>query len=81
MPFQSGVNCVQLDGSMSIDARDAAVKRFAEDPDCRIFLMSLKAGGTALNLTAASHVSFAESLKCVRLFLSTCVPINMFTSS
>lgn len=37
-------------------ARDAAITKFTEDPDCRIFLMSLKAGGVALNLTVASHV-------------------------
>lgn len=55
--LQSGVNCVQLVGSMSIAARDAAIRRFTEDPDCKIFLMSLKAGGVALNLTVASHVS------------------------
>lgn len=53
---KSGVNCVQLVGSMSITARDAAIKRFTDDPDCKIFLMSLKAGGVALNLTVASHV-------------------------
>ncbi|KAG9157764.1 hypothetical protein Leryth_017846 [Lithospermum erythrorhizon] len=53
---KSGVNCVQLDGSMSIGARDTAIKKFTDDPDCRIFLMSLKAGGVALNLTVASHV-------------------------
>lgn len=54
--LQSGIGCVQLVGSMSIDARDAVIKKFTEDPDCRIFLMSLKAGGVALNLTVASHV-------------------------
>ncbi|CAA0816069.1 Helicase protein with RING/U-box domain [Striga hermonthica] len=53
---KNGVNCVQLDGSMSMGARDSATKRFTEDPDCKIFLMSMKAGGVALNLTAASHV-------------------------
>ncbi|XP_027061405.1 DNA repair protein RAD16-like isoform X1 [Coffea arabica] len=53
---KSGVSCVQLVGSMSMAARDAAIKKFTEDPDCRIFLMSLKAGGVALNLTVASHV-------------------------
>ncbi|XP_021300425.1 ATP-dependent helicase rhp16 isoform X3 [Herrania umbratica] len=52
----SGINCVQLVGSMSMAARDAAIKRFTEDSDCKIFLMSLKAGGVALNLTVASHV-------------------------
>ncbi|XP_058220285.1 DNA repair protein RAD16 isoform X3 [Rhododendron vialii] len=53
---KSGVTCVQLVGSMSMAARDAAISRFTNDPDCRIFLMSLKAGGVALNLTVASHV-------------------------
>ncbi|KAH7860309.1 hypothetical protein Vadar_011955 [Vaccinium darrowii] len=52
----SGVTCVQLVGSMSMAARDAAISRFTNEPDCRIFLMSLKAGGVALNLTVASHV-------------------------
>ncbi|PON62219.1 TNF receptor-associated factor [Trema orientale] len=53
---KSGINCVQLNGSMSLAARDAAIKKFTEIPDCKIFLMSLKAGGVALNLTIASHV-------------------------
>ncbi|KAI9178163.1 hypothetical protein LWI28_023450 [Acer negundo] len=53
---KSGINCVQLVGSMTIAARDAAIKKFTEDPDCKIFLISLKAGGVALNLTVASHV-------------------------
>ncbi|XP_057750711.1 DNA repair protein RAD16-like isoform X1 [Arachis stenosperma] len=53
---KSGVSCVQLNGSMSLAARDAAIKRFTDDPGCKIFLMSLKAGGVALNLTVASHV-------------------------
>ncbi|WMV38998.1 hypothetical protein MTR67_032383 [Solanum verrucosum] len=52
----SGINCVQLVGSMSIAARDAAVNKFTEDSDCRILLMSLKAGAVALNLTVASNV-------------------------
>lgn len=41
---------------MTMKARDTAIERFTEDPDCRIFLMTLKAGGVALNLTVASHV-------------------------
>lgn len=53
---KSGIKCVQLVGSMTMSARDASIKRFTEDPDCRIFLMSLKAGGVALNLAVASHV-------------------------
>ncbi|KAG6404812.1 hypothetical protein SASPL_132388 [Salvia splendens] len=52
----SGVNCAHLDGSMAMEARDTAIQKFTEDPSCRVILMSLKAGGVALNLTAASHV-------------------------
>jgi SNF2 family DNA or RNA helicase len=36
--------------------RQARVERFQEDPDARLFLISLKAGGLGLNLTAAEHV-------------------------
>jgi len=36
--------------------RRARVTRFQEDPDCRVFAISLKAGGTGLNLTAADYV-------------------------
>lgn len=52
------MQCVQLDGSMTMGARDVAIKKFTGDPTCRIFLMSLKAGGVALNLTVASHVRY-----------------------
>jgi SNF2 family DNA or RNA helicase len=32
------------------------VAHFQEDPDCRLFLVSLKAGGQGLNLTAADYI-------------------------
>eukprot|EP01018_Ginkgo_biloba_P009937 Gb_29852 [translate_table: standard] len=51
-----GIKCVQLVGSMSMQARDQTIDRFTNDPECKVFLMSLKAGGVALNLTVASHV-------------------------
>ncbi|KAG6404813.1 hypothetical protein SASPL_132389 [Salvia splendens] len=53
---ESKVNCVNLDGSMSMEGKDTAIKKFTEDPNCRVILMALKAGGVALNLTVASHV-------------------------
>lgn len=43
-----------LDGQTRDRAR--RVRRFQEDPSCRIFLVSLKAGGLGLNLTAAEYV-------------------------
>jgi len=36
--------------------RGAKVTRFQEDPECKLFLISLKAGGLGLNLTAADYV-------------------------
>jgi superfamily II DNA or RNA helicase len=36
--------------------REARVERFQTDPECRLFLISLKAGGLGLNLTAAEYV-------------------------
>jgi SNF2 family DNA or RNA helicase len=36
--------------------RAGRVERFQTDPDCKLFLISLKAGGLGLNLTAADYV-------------------------
>ena len=36
--------------------RGERVERFQQDPACQLFLISLKAGGTGLNLTAAEYV-------------------------
>ena len=36
--------------------RGSVVERFQNDPDSRLFLISLKAGGLGLNLTAAEYV-------------------------
>ncbi|MGO9260443.1 MAG: SNF2-related protein [Bryobacteraceae bacterium] len=36
--------------------RQERVERFQNDPDCPLFLISLKAGGLGLNLTAAGYV-------------------------
>jgi superfamily II DNA or RNA helicase len=45
-----------LDGSMTPKARQAAVDKFQNDPTVPVFLISLKAGGTGLNLTGADVV-------------------------
>jgi SNF2 family DNA or RNA helicase len=45
-----------LDGSMPAPARQAEVDRFQSSPDVPLFLLSLKAGGTGLNLTGADTV-------------------------
>jgi SNF2 family DNA or RNA helicase len=45
-----------LHGGTSKKQRDALVETFAALDEPALFLLSLKAGGTGLNLTAASHV-------------------------
>ncbi|MBI2516600.1 MAG: SWF/SNF helicase family protein, partial [Opitutae bacterium] len=45
-----------LDGSMTAKARQAEVDRFQGDDEVPVFLISLKAGGTGLNLTGADVV-------------------------
>uniref|UniRef100_A0A7S1X3G3 Uncharacterized protein n=1 Tax=Tetraselmis chuii TaxID=63592 RepID=A0A7S1X3G3_9CHLO len=53
---QVGIKTVMLKGSMSLAQRDATIQQFTHDHHVKCFLMSLKAGGVALNLTVASHV-------------------------
>ncbi|MBZ4413191.1 DEAD/DEAH box helicase [Myxococcus sp. XM-1-1-1] len=54
---QLGQEVLFLHGGTSRKARDALVRRFQEEPHGpRVFVLSVKAGGTGLNLTAASHV-------------------------
>ena len=43
-----------LDGKTT--DRQARVTHFQEDPECKLFLVSLKAGGQGLNLTAADYI-------------------------
>jgi non-specific serine/threonine protein kinase len=51
-----GVEPLWLHGGLDRARRDALVARFSEPEGPPLFLLSLKAGGTGLNLTAASHV-------------------------
>ena len=54
----AGFSSVRLDGATR--DRAAVVDRFQQDPDVSVFLISLQAGGTGLNLTAADHVFFMD---------------------
>jgi superfamily II DNA or RNA helicase len=45
-----------LHGETAVGKRKDLVRRFQEDEDIPFFVISLKAGGVGLNLTAASHV-------------------------
>jgi SNF2 family DNA or RNA helicase len=51
-----GLNYAYLTGAKSHRQREQAVKEFQTNPRCSLFLISLKAGGVGLNLTAADYV-------------------------
>jgi SNF2 family DNA or RNA helicase len=53
---RTGCPVLFLHGGTPKKQRDAMVARFQEADEPMLFLLSLKAGGTGLNLTAANHV-------------------------
>ncbi|XP_043689070.1 helicase-like transcription factor CHR28 isoform X2 [Telopea speciosissima] len=52
----SSIQYRRLDGTMSIVARDKAVKDFNSHPEVSVMIMSLKAASLGLNMVAACHV-------------------------
>ncbi|QSS59848.1 DNA repair protein RAD16 [Histoplasma capsulatum] len=55
-----GFNTVMLDGSMTPAQRQKSIEHFMNNVDVEVFLVSLKAGGVALNLTEASRVFIVD---------------------
>jgi SNF2 family DNA or RNA helicase len=55
---RNGISYVSLTGATH--NREKVVDQFQQDPSVRVFLLSLKAGGTGLNLTAASYVYLVD---------------------
>ncbi len=49
-----------FDGSTSPTDREKAIQNFQNNDECRVFLISLKAGGVGLNLTAADYVYIVD---------------------
>ncbi|KAH8698266.1 putative DNA excision repair protein Rad16 [Talaromyces proteolyticus] len=57
---RAGFNTVMLDGSMTPTQRQNSIDYFMKNVDVEVFLVSLKAGGVALNLTEASRVFIVD---------------------
>ena len=55
-----GVKYEYFDGSTSAPDREKAIQSFQRDDSVRVFLISLKAGGVGLNLTAADYVYIVD---------------------
>lgn len=60
----------RLDGNTRSNQRQASIERFTNDPSIFIFLLSTRAGGLGLNLTAAdTGFSKKKRLSFLKLFL------------
>jgi SNF2 family DNA or RNA helicase len=57
---QQGVEYCYLDGSMDEKERQVQIDLFQNDDKKRVFLLSLRAGNSGLNLTAADYVFLAD---------------------
>ena len=53
---QLNIKYLKLTGATKVDERIEMVDEFNENPNIKVFLISLKAGGTGLNLTGADMV-------------------------
>ncbi len=58
--IETGVPFEYFDGSTSINDRQTAIDNFQNKDESRVFLISLKAGGVGLNLTAADYVYIVD---------------------
>uniref|UniRef100_A0A665TD06 Proliferation-associated SNF2-like protein n=1 Tax=Echeneis naucrates TaxID=173247 RepID=A0A665TD06_ECHNA len=59
--FLRGFQFSRLDGSMSYADRDENMSKFSQDPEVFLFLLSTRAGGLGINLTAADTVIIFDS--------------------
>ncbi|CAN0900454.1 DNA repair protein RAD5A [Linum grandiflorum] len=51
---RNNISFLRLDGTLNLGQREKVIKQFSEDDNIMVLLMSLKAGGVGINLTAAS---------------------------
>ncbi|KAL3530434.1 hypothetical protein ACH5RR_009756 [Cinchona calisaya] len=52
---RSNIPYLRLDGTLNQQQREKVIKQFCEEDNIMVLLMSLKAGGVGINLTAASN--------------------------
>ncbi len=57
---EENISYVYFDGSSTSREREEAIQEFQNNHECRVFLISLKAGGIGLNLTAADYVYIVD---------------------
>ncbi|ORY81644.1 hypothetical protein LY90DRAFT_375786, partial [Neocallimastix californiae] len=55
-----GITYSRIDGSVPFEQREIEIRKF-NDPECKVFLLSTRAGGLGINLTAADTVIIYDS--------------------
>lgn len=58
--IEHNVKFQYFDGSYTAIQREQAIRDFQDNEECTVFLISLKAGGMGLNLTAADYVYIVD---------------------
>lgn len=58
--IENSIKSVTLTGNDDSESRQQAVDEFQNNPDCKVFIANMKAGGVGITLTAASIVMFAD---------------------
>lgn len=58
--IENNIEFNYFDGSTPAHERERAIQNFQNNENCRVFLISLKAGGVGLNLTAADYVYIVD---------------------
>jgi ATP-dependent DNA helicase len=53
---QRGWGCCRIDGTVAMEDRQEQIRKFNEDPNTFVFLLTTRAGGLGLNLMAADTV-------------------------
>lgn len=53
---ECGTEPLFFHGSLTVPQREELINRFQNEADCKVMILSLKAGGTGLNLTSATNV-------------------------
>ncbi|TGZ60821.1 hypothetical protein CRM22_008316 [Opisthorchis felineus] len=58
--MEKSIDFIRIDGRTNSEQRSVVCRKFQEEENCLVALLSITAAGTGLNMTAASLVVFAE---------------------
>lgn len=58
----NGIQCLRIDGSMSIEERASVVQRFKTEQEIKVLIFQIQTGAVGLNLQCANHVYITSPL-------------------